>query len=360
MSAKSISIAVIILACTLPCRAQDDSPLAFRETEWNFGRIEEDGGPAAHEFVFRNAGGVPVAIDRANASCGCTTPTYTHSPVQPGGEGSVIVSFDPMGYPGSFSKSVVIVSGGGKYQDLLVVKGEVIPRKKTVEEEFPFVLGGGLRVDNAVLTFGQVAQGGVSSKAVKYINTSDKAIKLEAVQEDGSGLLESHIPEAVCGGCRGEITFIYNLTEKTGYYGTIDDAVRLIVDGQPSERTIYASMTGIDDFSSCTPATAPRMTLNGQFHNFGEIRSRTMPYTCRITLTNEGEGLLNIRSVSDKPGLRATIRGGMSVAPGASLPFELLLYSGKYHRGELFETITVVTDDPIRPVREIRISAKIK
>lgn len=353
-------IVVILLTSVLPCRAQDDSPLKFRETEWNFGEIMEDGGVVSHKFIFRNSGAVPVAIDRANASCGCTTPSYTRSLVQPGGEGSVTVSFDPMGYPGIVSKSVVVVSGGGKYYDLLVIGGKVIPRRKTVEEEYPHELAGGLRVDNTVLAFGQVAQGGASSMVVRYINTSDKAVKLEAVQEDGNGLLEIHAPQTVCAGCRGEITFTYDLTENQGRYGMTEDTVRLIVDGHPSQKMIYAIMTGVDDFASRDTDTAPRMTLNGQFHNFGEIRRRTMPYTYRITLTNDGKEQLNIRSVSEKSGMRATLRAGMTIAAGESLPFDVLLYSDKYRSGELLENIVVVTDDPVRPVREIRVSAKIK
>lgn len=357
---RAIPAILLILTCALPCRAQDDFPLKFTETEWEFGTIREDGGVVSHKFSFRNTGETPIAIDRVNSSCGCTTPDYPRSLIQPESEASVTVSFDPMGYPGPFSKSVVVVSGGGKYHDLLIIRGEVTPRMKTVDEEYPLDLGGGLRVDNATLAFRQVAQGKVSSMAVKYVNTSDGSVSLEMIPVEASGLLEVSFPETVCAGCKGEMTFTYNLTDKEGHYGMIHDLVRFAVNGTGKERGIYATMIGVDDFSAQSIEVAPKMSLSSQFHNYGEVRARRMPYVYRMTLRNDGEETLHIRSVSEKPGVKATIRGGMSLAPGASLPFELLLYSDKYNPGELFESIIITANDPLRPIREIRISAKIK
>lgn len=358
---RVISVIFSALLFVAPCAAQNEEfPLRFSETEWSFGNIREDGGPVTHRFTFLNTGSVPIAIDRVNSSCGCTTPDYSRTPVKPGEEGTVTVSFDPMGYPGTFSKSVVVVSGGGKHHDLLIVRGEVTPRVKSVEEEYPFDLGGGLRVDNTTLAFRQVAQGQSSAMAVRYINTSDNGVAIELVPVETSGLLDIHAPETVCAGCKGSMTLIYDLVDKDGHYGMIHDFFRMSVDGATSENGIYATMIGVDDFSGRSIEIAPKMVLSSQFHNFGEIRRRNLPYVFRVTLRNDGDETLNIRSVSEKPEFKATIRGGMSVAPGASLPFELLLYSDKYGHGELFDSIIVTSDDPLRPVRELRISAKIK
>lgn len=351
-----------MLATALPSQAQEpSSPLVFGETEWDFGTFMEDGGPVSHEFTFTNSGDTPIAIDRVNASCGCTTPTFTRSLIEPGGKGSVNVSFEPMGYPGEMSKSVVVVSGGSEHYDMLIIKGEVIPRVKSVEELYPVDMGGGFRVDNPLLAFRQVAQGKASSMTVGYINTSDKTVTLEVISEEESGLLLAKVPEHVCAGCKGEMTFTYDLTDKEGHYGMIHDLVRFSIDGTMSDRTIYTTMIGIDDFAAQSIEIAPKLSLNEQYHNFGEIRRRTIPYVSQFVISNSGEETLFIRSVSEKPGLKSTLRGGMSLAPGASIPFEVILYSSKYSNpGELFESIIVTSNDPLRPVREIRISANIK
>jgi hypothetical protein len=357
---RAIPIILCALLCAWQAVAQEESPLKFDRTEWDFGTIREEAGPATHIFTFRNTGDVPTAIDRAVSSCGCTTPDYSRSPVQPDEEGTITVSFDPTGYPGAFSKSVVVVSGGGKWRNTLIIKGTVTPRKKTVEESYPFDLGGGLRIDNTTLAFGQLAQDKSSSMAIAYINTSDKTISTEITPTENSGLLSIHAPETVCAGCKGNITFTYNLTDREGYYGMIHDFVRVSVNGKTSSQGIYTSMIGVDDFSTQSIEMAPRMTLSAQYHNFGEVRSRTLPYTFRVTLRNDGIETLHIRSVSEKAGVKATIHGGMTIAPGAALPFELLLYSNKYPSGTLTESIIITSDDPLRPVRELRITAKVK
>jgi hypothetical protein len=358
---RAIPIIIIALLGVLLAVAQSgESPLKFDRTEWDFGTIAEEGGAVTHRFTFRNTGTVPVAIDRAVSSCGCTTPDYPRSPVQPEGEGTVTVSFDPTGYPGAFSKSVVVVSGGGKLRNTLIIKGTVVPRPKTVEESYPFNLGGGLRLDNTTLVFRQVAQGKSSSMAIGYINTSDQDISIEVMPVESSGVLAIHAPETICAGCKGNITLTYDLAEKEGYYGMIHDLLRVSVDGITSSQGIYTSMIGVDDFSTRSIEMAPKMALSAQYHNFGDVRSRRVPYTFRITLRNDGSETLHIRSVSEKTGLKATINGGMTVPAGASLPFELLLYSDKYPSGTLSESIIITSDDPLRPVRELRITAKIK
>ncbi len=350
--------AALILTC-MPCHAQEVSPLKFSGTEWDFGTIREDGGPVSHVFSFTNTGKDPIAIDRVTASCGCTTPDYTKGLVKPGEKAEIKVSFDPMGYPLDFSKSVAVVSGGGKYHDLLTVRGHVTPRVKTVEEEYPYEMGGGLRFDVTMLAFRQVAQGSASSMVIRYANTSGKAIAIEISPAESSGLLDIHAPETICAGCRGTITATYDLTAKPDSYGVIHDLLKIAVDGKEQDRTIYTTMIGVDDFAGKRVETAPRLFLDAQFRNFGEVRSRKMPYTFRITASNEGKETLYIRSVGEKPGCKTTLRGGMAIPPGTSLPFEVILYSDKYAAGDLSESLIMVVNDPLRTVREIRISAKI-
>ncbi len=136
MRIKNIPVILLAALSTAfsPCLAQEPSPLIFSETEWDFGSIREDAGVVGHTFKFTNKSSAPIAIDRINTSCGCTTPEYTRQPVPPGGEAHIKVSFDPAGYPFDFTKSIHVVSGGGKFNDRLIIRGHVTPRVKTVEE----------------------------------------------------------------------------------------------------------------------------------------------------------------------------------------------------------------------------------
>ncbi len=340
--------------------AQEPSPLRFAAVEHDFGTIREQDGPVSHTFEFTNRGSSPVSIDRVVVSCGCTTPDYPKSPIQPGRSAKIMVTLDPRGMPGEFSKSVVVMSGGGKHRDFLIIKGNVIPRPKSIEEQFPHDMGGGLRVSGTMLTFRTVAQGRSSAMAVDFVNTSEKPVQLTFEPVEGSGLVDVYSSsETVCAGCRGAITFTYDLSERT-VYGLQYDVTRPVIDGTPSEKTIYTAMTGIDDFDGVDTADAPRFFLSSSFHDFGEVRRRMVPYIHRVVASNEGSGELHIRSVSSPAGLKVTLRDGMTIPPSGELPFEVLFHTAKYSPGEEGQSIHIVVDDPMRPTREIRIAAIVK
>ncbi len=334
----------------------ESAPLRFAVTGWSFGAIREEGGTVSHTFEFTNRGDTPVAIDRVATSCGCTTPDYPRTPIAPGATARIDVVFDPRGMPGEFSKIVTVVSGGGKYREYLTVTGNVIPRPRTVEEDYPHDMGGGLRISTTLLAFRSVAQGSTSSMVARWANTSTEPVTLAFQNDEQSGLLSIHAPESLCGGCRGDITFTYDLSGQTAY-GPMVDVVRPVVDGTQSSKTIYTSATGIDNFEGVDTAGAPKLFFDAMFHDFGEVRQRTIPYTFRLTASNEGSAELHIRSVTSPAGLQTTLREGMTLAPGASLPFEVMFYSGRYEPGEVQAAIAIVVDDPMRPTREIRISA---
>lgn len=98
--------------------------IKFKTESHDFGKIEE-GVQAAYTFEFTNTGTAPVVISNAQASCGCTTPDWTKEPVMPGKSGKVMASFNSQGRPGSFSKTVTVISNSETPQIVLSIKGEV-------------------------------------------------------------------------------------------------------------------------------------------------------------------------------------------------------------------------------------------
>jgi len=91
----------------VPAVTRPAESIAFPEGNHNFGTITE-GPNADHEFAFSNTGKEPIVIERVQASCGCTTPSYTKEPVAPGKTGTVKASYSTMGRPGSFTKSLTV------------------------------------------------------------------------------------------------------------------------------------------------------------------------------------------------------------------------------------------------------------
>ena len=65
---------------------------AFDSYVHDYGNIPEKGGLASHTFTVTNTGTEPIVINQAAASCGCTTPTHTTTPIPPGQSGQVNVA----------------------------------------------------------------------------------------------------------------------------------------------------------------------------------------------------------------------------------------------------------------------------
>lgn len=96
--------------------------MVFKTDSHDFGTVTE--GPAAEfEFQFTNTGKEPLMIQKAQASCGCTTPYYSKEPVAPGKDGVVKASYNTNGRPGPFTKTITIVSNAGT--KVVTIKGTV-------------------------------------------------------------------------------------------------------------------------------------------------------------------------------------------------------------------------------------------
>lgn len=99
--------------------------MEFEEEAFNFGTIKE-GEVVEHVFKFKNTGDFPVVLAQVSASCGCTTPTYTSTPVKPGESGEISVKFDSNGQVGQQQKIITIASNAEKPVTTVQLKGEVV------------------------------------------------------------------------------------------------------------------------------------------------------------------------------------------------------------------------------------------
>lgn len=98
----------------------------FKEVVWDFGTIAND-KPASHDFEFVNDGTGNLVILNATAECGCTRPEYPDKPVAPGKKGKVKVTYNPVGRPGSFEKTVTVKTNGDPKKVRLKIRGTVAP-----------------------------------------------------------------------------------------------------------------------------------------------------------------------------------------------------------------------------------------
>lgn len=81
--------------------------MSFKETVYDFGTVKQ-GEVINHTFTFTNTGKEPLVIENASASCGCTVPEWTKTPIAPGKTGEIKVQFNSTGKYGQQAPMVTI------------------------------------------------------------------------------------------------------------------------------------------------------------------------------------------------------------------------------------------------------------
>src|SRR5690606_18058453 len=101
--------------------------ISFEETEFDFGTIDQ-GTNVEHTFKFTNTGKAPLVITNATSSCGCTVPTWTKEPIQPGETGEMLVKFNGSGQ-NQVTKTVTITANTEAGTEQLKIKAFVTPKE---------------------------------------------------------------------------------------------------------------------------------------------------------------------------------------------------------------------------------------
>ena len=96
--------------------------LEIKENTHNFGKIPQ-GRPATTTFEIVNTGTAALKLDNVQASCGCTTPVWSHDPIEPGATAKIVVGYNAYG-EGAFTKTVTIVYNTNMTK-MLTISGEV-------------------------------------------------------------------------------------------------------------------------------------------------------------------------------------------------------------------------------------------
>lgn len=111
--------------------------MKFAKETHDFGKIEQ-GKPVTHVFEFKNTGTDPVVINDAQASCGCTKPSFSREPIMPGKSGTISATYNAAA-AGQFTKTVTVTSNAEAGQTVLYLKGEVVSQKEAATAAAPTV-----------------------------------------------------------------------------------------------------------------------------------------------------------------------------------------------------------------------------
>lgn len=128
---KKIIMMTLMLVCGMTAvMAQKPAQIKFDKTTHNFGSFSENEPKVSCSFTFTNIGEQPLVINQAIASCGCTVPEYTKTPIQPGEKGEIKVTYNGTGkFPGHFKKSITVRTNGAVEMTRLYIEGDMTEAK---------------------------------------------------------------------------------------------------------------------------------------------------------------------------------------------------------------------------------------
>ncbi len=95
--------------------------IRFVRYEHDFGTVKE-GEKVFWNFRFTNEGKADLILNRVKADCGCTVPEYPRTPIAPGQEGKIKVTFDTKGRSGMQIKKITVLSNSERPTDVLSIK----------------------------------------------------------------------------------------------------------------------------------------------------------------------------------------------------------------------------------------------
>jgi len=336
---------VSFLSLNMIFAQQNGAAIKFQEKQHNFGTFKEEAGKQIYAFEFLNTGSVPIIIKQVKSSCGCTSPSWTKTPVAPGKTGVIRAEYNPKNRPGPFNKSLTVISNTQPTTNILRIKGTVTPKVKTKKDQYPRFMSG-LRLKSNHLSFTKVKAGKEKEAFMAVYNDSDVDIKVNFRR------LPKHLnlklePAVLKPKQEGKIVGEYNAKIKNDW-GFVTDYVDVLVNDKYEARNrLTISATIEDDFSALSAeqlAMAPKVQFDQSVFNFKELKQGESVEHIFI-LKNIGKSDLIIRKTKTTCGCTAVSPKSKIVKPGEQTDLKVI-FNSRGKRGRQNKIITLITNDP--------------
>ena len=358
---KRTILATALLAVCAVLFAQQPV-ITFEKTDHDFGKINEADGRVTTIFTFKNEGMAPLVLSNVRASCGCTTPTWTKTPIEPGQTGDITVTYNPNGRPGRFQKTITITSNASEPTKKLTIRGEVIP--KTAQQavnRFSQKMGDALAANSRILVYGTVLNTKNITKTIEYTNNSDKDITVEVLLNDKEPWIDAQVtlvtvkPKEV-----GQLHVNVDGT-KAKIWGAQNSYIYLAVNGKrvmTDDYKVTLSYSIEEDFSGVDKKTAPILEVASRELMVGTIDAGSK-VSKTITLKNAGANPLLVRAVSNNAQDIKVAAPKSAIKSGKGAALKVQIAAGQ-EVGTFRRQIDIITNDPANPHTRITIVWTVK
>lgn len=351
--ATALALCVFVF---IPNLRAEQSTMVFENSEFNFGTIEEADGEVSHTFIFTNTGSNPIVIENVATTCGCTTPTYTRSPIRPDQQGQITITYDPAGRPGRFSRDVVIVSNSRKNKNTITIKGVVNPRQMSIEDEYPYQIEGGLRMTSLMSNFSYLEHGKSRSMVIGYANATDATMEISVAEVTGSPAFNVvAYPSSIAPGERGSLTLTYDILDNDSW-GYIKDSFYVVVDGQKNRIPVTTSGVVVEKYDpdpSGKKKNSPQAVITEVYYDLGNMKNNS--YIRGFSIENTGSEPLVVQDVALPKGFSSNLKAKQTIGVGEKQSFEFTVTPALVEGMYMDSQIIFILNEPSRPMRKIHV-----
>ena len=241
---KKLLTTICLLALAGAAHAQ--GVMQFTTDSHDFGNVPE-GTMATHEFKFKNTGNQPVIIANVQASCGCTTPDWTKTPVLPGKMGVIKAMYSSAGRPGVFNKTVTVTSNATEASKVLSIKGTVLTKDQIKPTLTPAQLAASphLVLDQSTHDFGKMEAGQQPTARFTVKNTGKTELVLGALTSGCYCVGYKNNPAPIAPGQSAVVELLYSQRQ----LGQVSDAVTITSNDVSGDAKITLKANIVRDLS---------------------------------------------------------------------------------------------------------------
>lgn len=354
---------LIVLVClagfsSISSGQQNDPAIQFDEILHDFGNILEEDGKVTHKFMFTNTGNKPLIINNVRASCGCTSPDWTKQPVAAGERGFVQATFNPANRRSHFAKTISVYTNGSPRPIILTIKGEIVPRERTVAELYPKEIGG-VRMKSNHLAFSTVFNDQVKEREMEFVNDSDEPLRV-SFQNVPSHIELKVVPEVIRPGEKAKLVGNYD-AEKANDWGFVHHRIHMLINGQHVDNNWFIISAKItENFGAMSEeeiASAPNIEMRERSYDFGKIKPGEK-VEHDFVFKNTGESDLVIRKVRSTCGCTVVKPDKEVIKPGEESSVKAIFSTSAI--GYSRKSVYIISNDPDNSEIRIVVSANVR
>lgn len=348
----------LFMALTAVAMMAQQPVITFEKTEHDFGKINEADGRVSTVFEFKNEGMAPLILSNVRASCGCTTPTWTKEPIEPGKTGTITVTYNPNGRPGRFQKTVTITSNASEATKRVYIKGEVIPKAAKPANKYTISVGA-LSMKSKTLDLGTIKKGESKSGDLEYANLTKEDHHVELATNAADAFLISQVTLAdVKADQTGKFVFAID-SKNPKLYGPQEAYAFVVIDGKKEideahKLTIKANV--VEDFSGLTveqKQQAPIIEVPAEYNAGKVVKGKNLKFY--FPIKNIGANPLEIRRVyaADKA---LNVKQPKAVKSGKKSNVSVEINTKNMTPGAYGREVVVITNDYLNPIKRVKIN----